>query len=368
MSAAIGLALALCLLLPAGALGAESGTSTNGGGTPAKLWAKGTVRASDTIRVYAPIGGEALPLDVEAGDDVAQGDVLVSVRPGEVSAPFDGTVLIQHAREGDRAEDVAQAYGALCYLQREDIQWLRTTTATAYNDAENRDIRVGEVLRVFNGKTYNRDKREETGRVVAIDGDAFVVEFAAGTFDIEEEIRVYRGSGDDYKDADIVGRGKAERVPPIAVGGQGIVAAVLAQDGQSVRRGQALYYMDAADSRHEEAAQTIATAGEGGVLSALYVQGGQQVRQGQLLAEVTPLDRLECAVDVDELDVMRLPVGHIVQVKLDAQPELMQTATVTRIAPIGKELLDTTKYEATLVFATDVPGLLPGMHITAYWE
>lgn len=356
------LCLALCLLvLPLGALASEAGTTTD-------MWAKGTVRASETVNLYAPIGGQVKAFDIAQGDDVAQGDVLMEIRPLEVTAPYDGKILIQHAQTGDHAEHITQSYGALCYLEREDIQWLRTTTDTAYSDPENRDIRVGETLRVFNGKTYNRDKREAEGRVVSRDGNAFVVEFPAGIFDVEEEIRVYRGTGTDYKDADMVGRGKTEPAPLLPISAEGIIASVLIREGETVSRGETLYLLDAADSHHRQSADTAVPASADGVLTSLYVQGGQQVRQGQLLMTITPLDSLECVVDVDELDILSLPLGQIVHVKLDARPEALQTATVTRIAPIGKEVLDTTKYEVTLAFATDVPGLLPGMHVTAYWQ
>jgi len=330
-------------------------------------WAKGTVRAGETVYLYAPMGGQLEAFDLSVGDDIRQDDVLMQVRPADVPAPFGGVIRVQHAHIGDIAENVIKEYGALCYLERTDVHWLKTSAATAYDDAANRDIRVGETLRVYNNKTGVNDKKEAPGRVVAVNGSDFTVEFPAGIFNIEESIRVYRGAGSEYKDTDRVGRGKAQRVPPIAVAAQGVIAGILVEEGQTVDRGQPLYVLDAADTRYETAAQPEVTALEDCVLTALYVQPGQYVAKGQLLLTAAPLHALECAVDVDELDILTLSVGMIVRVRLDAKPDRLLAATVERIAPLGKKMLDTTKYEVTLRLAGDDGLLLPAMHVTAYW-
>jgi len=205
------------------------------------------------------------------------------------------------------------------------------------------------------------------GRVVAVSGTEFFVEFPAGIFDIEESIRVYRGSGSEYKDKDRVGRGKTQRVPPIAVVAQGIVADILTEENQVVSRGQPLYVLDAAETRYETAAQRDVKSPKSCVLTTLYVQPGQYVAKGQLLLEAASLDILECIVDVDELDILTLSVGMTVHVKSDAEPKKLITTTVERIAPLGKIILDTTQYEVTLRLAPDGDHLLPAMHVTAYW-
>jgi len=331
-------------------------------------WAKGTVRASQTVYLYAPVGGQLEDFDLSIGDDIRQGEVLMEVRPIDVLAPYDGVIRVQHASIGDLAENVALAYGALCYLEREDVQWLMTSTSTAYDDAENRDIRVGETLRVYNNKRGNEDKKEAMGRVVSVSGADFVVEFPAGVFDVEEDIRVFRGTGSKYKNEDKVGKGKVRRVPPIAIVAQGVVADIRIREGQPVSRGESLYVLDAADTRYESAAERRVIASEDCVLTALHVQAGQHVAKGQLLLTATSLENLECVVDVDELDILAFLAGQTMHVKLDARPDTLLSATIERIAPLGKLMLDTTKYEVTLRFGADVEHLLPGMHVTAYWE
>ena len=354
------IALCACLFAPSIAL-AENGQT---GGK----WAKGTVRASETVHLYAPMGGRLEPFDLSVGDELHEGDSLMEVRPIDLPAPHDGVIRIQHAKVGDLAENVIKEYGALCYLEREEVQWLVTTTSTAYDDPENRDIRVGETLRAYNNKSGSKDKKETTGRVVSVNGAEYVVEFPAGVFDIEESISVYRGTGDEYKDKDRVGKGKVRRVPPTAIVASGVIAGVLVQDGQRVSRGEPLYLLDAADARYERAGERQVIASEDCVLTALHVQPGQPVFKGQLLLTATSLQHLECVVDVDELDILSLSVGQSVRVKLDALPDELLDATAARIAPLGKIMLDTTKYEVTLRLDADVDSLLPGMHVTAYWD
>jgi len=103
-------------------------------------------------------------------------------------------------------------------------------------------------------------------------------------------------------------------------------------------------------------------------LTAIYAQPGQRVAKGQLLATAMPLNDLECVVDVDELDILSLSVGQTMLVKLDALPNDLIEAAIERIAPLGKIMLDTTKYEVTLRFTGNTERLLPGMHVTAYWD
>ena len=330
-------------------------------------WAKGTVRAGETIYFYAPMGGQLEAFDLSIGDDIRRNEVIMRVRPIDVPAPYDGTIRVQHAQIGDIAGNVVREYGALCYLERPDIQRIETSSSTAYDDAKNRDIHVGEELRAYNNKTGS-NKKEALGRVVSANGASFVVEFPAGIFDFEESVSVYRGEGSEYRDKDKVGKGKVQRAPVIAIAAEGVIADILVREEETVLRGQPLYYMDAIDARYEAAGQRQVTGPDDCVLTAIYAQPGQRVAKGQLLAAAMPLHDLECVVDVDELDILTLSVGQTMLVKLDALPNDLIEAAIERISPLGKIMLDTTKYEVTLRFTGEIERLLPGMHVTAYWN
>jgi multidrug efflux pump subunit AcrA (membrane-fusion protein) len=355
--------LALACALLTGFAQAE----TTGGQADISLerWAKGTVQAADTVNVFAPVGGQLLPMDLEAGDVVKEGDSLFTVRPLQALAAGDGVIRLLRGSAGDMAEGVIQQYGALCYIDREGVNWVRATVGTAYNKPENRAIVVGETLRVYNGD--ENDPIELTGTVILVDGKNYVVEIPAGEFDLEDTARLYRGTGDTYNNKDKVGEGKVERATLLPVMAQGMIAAVHVTEGQKVKKGDVLFTLDSASTVYTKPAQPAGTAPRGGVISAIYAQEGQQVMKDQLMLAIEPLDAPEVVVDVDELDIPSVKVGQLMRVKADALGEDTLLGTVIKISPLGISVLDTTKYPVTLSIQNPPESLLPGMHVTAYW-
>jgi multidrug efflux pump subunit AcrA (membrane-fusion protein) len=332
----------------------------------AQRWAKGTVQTVDTVDVFAPVGGQLQAFDVKAGDVVEAGAPLFTIRPVQVLAPQSGVIRLLKAQVGDQASGVVLQYGALCYIDREDVYWVRATVAAAYNKPKNRAITLGETLRVYDGDSS--DPVDTLGTVIAVDGKGYVVEIPAGVFDLEDKVRLYRGEGDDYNAKDKVGEGYVERAKTVPVMAEGVIAKVHVSEGQQVSQGDVLFTVDDASAVYREPAEFTAVPTQGGVVSALYVLDGQQVRKDQLLLTLQPLSALEFVVDVDELDIPSVHAGQAMQVKVDALGELRFGATVKRISPLGITVLDTTKYQVTLSIQDSPAGLLPGMHVTAYWE
>ena len=329
-------------------------------------WAKGVVQATDTMDVFAPVGGQVQAFDVKVGDVAEAGKALITIRPLQVQAPESGVIRLLKAQTGGRAADVIMQYGALCFIDRKDVQWVRATVATAYNKPKNRALLLGETLRVYDSDAS--DPVDTLGTVISVDGKGYVVEIPAGVFELEDKVRLYRGEGDTYNAKDKVGEGRVERAKPVPVAAEGVIADIHAAEGQQVARGDVLFTLDEASSVHNTPPGLEAVSSRGGVVSALFVQDGQQVRKDQLLLTVRPLDALEFVVDVDELDIPSVRVGQAMQVKVDALGESRVAATVKRIIPLGIAVLDTTKYQVELVIQSVPGGLLPGMHVTAYWE
>jgi multidrug efflux pump subunit AcrA (membrane-fusion protein) len=329
-------------------------------------WAKGTAQAVDTVDVFAPVGGQLQAFDVKAGDVAEAGTTLFTVRPVQVLAPQSGVVRLLKAQAGDQASGVILQYGALCSIDREDVYWVQATVAAAYNKPKNRAITLGETLRVYNGDSG--DPVDTLGTVIAADGKGYVVEIPADVFELEDKVFLYRGEGDDYNAKDKVGEGHAERAKTVPVMAEGVIAKVHVSEGQQVSRGDVLFTVDDASAAYTEPAECTASSEQGGLVSALYVQDGQQVRKDQLLATIKPLEALEFVVDVDELDIPSVSVGQAMQVKVDALGDNRINAAVKEISPLGITVLDTTKYQVTLSIQGSQDGLLPGMHVTAYWE
>jgi len=352
----------VCVLFIASAYASAENADT----LKTQRWAKGTVQPVEVVDVFAPLGGQLLPFDVKVGDVVNMDAQLFAIRPLSVLAPAGGTVRLLQGKVGDQASGVIQQYGALCSIEREDVMHVRATTSAAYNKPKNRAITLGETLRVYDGD--NNDPVDCLGKVVLVSGASYVVEIPAGDFDLEDKVKLYRGEGDTYNAKDKVGEGVVERVPLVSVLAEGVIAGIQVTEGQKVAQGDALFIMDDASSSHIQPAQLTAAASKGGVVTALFVQDGQQVRKDQLLLTLKPTDTLEFVVDVDEMDMPSVLVGQTMQVKADAFADTVFTATVKKISPLGITVLDTTKYPVTLTIQSASVGLLPGMHVTAYWE
>jgi multidrug efflux pump subunit AcrA (membrane-fusion protein) len=335
----------------------------------AQRWAKGITQTVDTVDVFAPVGGQLLASDVKVGDVVEAGASLFTIRPIQVLAPQSGVIRLLKAQVGDQASGVILQYGALCSIDRDDVHRVRATIAAAYNKPKNRAITLGETLRVYEGDSGDSDDPAQTlGTVIAVDGKGYVVEISAGVFELEDKVRLYRGEGDDYNAKDKVGEGFVERAKTVPVMADGVIAKIHVTEGQKVSRGDVLFTVDDASAVYKEPAEFTAVPPQGGVVSALYVQDGQQVRKDQLLLTLRPLDALEFVVDVDELDIPFVHAGQAMQVKVDALGENRIDAAVKQISPLGITVLDTTKYQVTLSIQGTPVGLLPGMHVTAYWQ
>ena len=93
------------------------------------------------------------------------GDVAFALKPAKLVAANDGVIRAMRARVGDQADAVAAQYGALCYIERQGIWRVSASTASAYNQPENRDIKVGDVLRVRKGSGEETKERDGHGRL-----------------------------------------------------------------------------------------------------------------------------------------------------------------------------------------------------------
>jgi multidrug resistance efflux pump len=322
------------------------------------------VRCADPEEIYAPVGGQLLPFDWDVGDTVKSGDTLASVRPRQVLAPNDGVVRSLQAVIGDQASAVQLQYGALCSIDRTDVMWVKADTDKAYNKPENRAITLGETLRVYNGK--DSDPLEAEGTVISINGDDYVVEIPADVFDLEDDVKLYRGTDGAYRSGDRVGDGEVERAALVPVTAEGVIAGIQASEGQTVKRGDVLFTLDDPGTVYTQPASTQALAGADAVISKLYAVSGQEVAKDELLMTVEPLNNLEFLVDVDELDILSIKPGDSLQVKVDALNATVPAAVV-EIHPLGVTVLDATKYQVSLSMQTVPDGLLPGMRVTAYW-
>lgn len=327
---------------------------------------KGMITAPETISLLAPMGGQLKDFSWRLGDQAEAGTVALEILPIQVCAPNDGVIAGLNAQVGDQADAVQAQYGALCYVEREGIWHIQASTASAYNKPKNRDIRIGDMLRVR--ESSGDDEKTGTGKVISVNGKAFVLEMAQGDLELEDDVSLYHGTGTTYKGSDLVGKGKVTRPPALSVMGGGIVASVLVKEGDTVRRGQPLFLLDSSNARYEnQAGNPQVLFPHASLIEKILVSPGQAVAQGQVLMTLIPTGGLEATLEMDELDIAQVQIGQNIRLKIDAYPDAERNGQVIEICPIGNTQLDTTKYDVR-VSIDQIEGLMIGMHVTGYLE
>lgn len=84
-----------------------------------------------------------------------------------------------------------------------------------------------------------------------------------------------------------------------------------------------------------------------------------------VLCSVTPYERANITVTVDELDIRALSVGEEVSVTLDALPAQSFTAVISEIDPVGEYSGGSTKYSVTVTLPRE-ENMLTGMNAAVY--
>ena len=346
------------MLFATGAAMAEEQPQTRSG--------KGTITPLETITLLAPMGGQLGDFSWKAGDQAAEGEVALEILPMQVYAANDGIITGLNVRVGDQADAVQAQYGALCYVERQGIWHVDASTASAYNNPDNRDIRNGDVLRVYAG--HDGNEKEGEGTVISVSGEDFVLEMDEGDFELEDDVKIYLGTGTTYKNSELVGKGEVKRPKALAAMGMGVVTAVLVKEGDTVVRGQPLFLMDGITARHDEQAGSPRVLFEQeSLIERILVSPGQTVAQGQALMTLFPANKLEATLEIDELDIAHVRVGQYVKLMVDAYPDAVREGRVQEICPIGNTQLDTTMYNVR-VSLEQTDGLLIGMHVVGYLE
>lgn len=325
------------------------------------LSAKGTITVPERINLLAPIGGQLKDFSWKSGDQAAAGAVALEILPAQVCAANDGVIAGLKARVGDQADAVQAQYGALCYVERQGIWHIDASTSSAYDKPKNRDVRVGDVLRVHEGS--GGDEKDSEGTVISVNGKDFVLEMDQGDFELEDDVKIYLGTGTTYKNSELVGKGEVKRPEALAATGTGVVAAVLVKDGDTVMRGQPLFLMDSPTAWYDQqAGSPQALFAQDALIEKVLVSPGQTIAQGQALMTLIPANQLEATLEVDELDIAQVSVGQYVKLKIDAYPDIEREGKVLEICPIGNTQLDTTKYNVR-VSIDQTDGLMIGMHV-----
>lgn len=292
----------------------------------------GTVSASETYEVYAPIGGKVETVSGEVGDKISAGDVLVALSTTKVYAEEDGTVTGVFGQPGDSAETVANLYGSVVSIEGESVYSVAASTENAYNSTATKFVHVGESVYL---SCYSDGKHTGTGVITAIEGTDYTVRVTSGEFLIGETVNVYRG--DSAVSTLRIGRGTLNRTSPTAVTGTGSIVSVAVAAGDAVQRGDLLFEtLDGAFDGLYMSGSDIA-AGIDGTISQLNAQQGASIQKDEVVAVLYPEGAMRVEAQVEEANLASIHVGDAVSIELvwNQDEEVAYPGTITGISAIA---------------------------------
>lgn len=292
----------------------------------------GTVAASETHEVYAPIGGTVEKVECDVGQKVKSGDVLVRLSTTKVYAEESGTVTAVFGQPGDSAETVAQKYGAVMVIEGERVYSIAASTENAYNSTATKFVRVGESVYL---QCYSDGSHTGTGVITGVEGTDFTVQVTSGEFLIGETVNVYRG--DSAASTQRIGRGTLNRMNPTSVTGSGSIVSFAVNSGDTVQRGDLLFEtLDGAfDGLYMSGSDIAADAS--GTVSQLGAQQGGAIQKNSVVAVLYPDDAMRIEASVSEANLAAIAVGDPVSIELvwNQDEEVTYPGTISMISAIA---------------------------------
>ncbi len=310
----------------------------------------GTVEASDTWQVYAPIGGTAEEVPVTAGDVVGADTVIARVKTTKVYASQNGTITAVYGQPGDSAESVASLYGAVMYLEGETVYTISASTEKAYDQKENYVVHSGEQVYVVS-RNHTTDTGE--GVITSVTENGYTVRVTSGSFYVGDTLDIFREKTGSASSR--IGRGTVARVAPVAVSGSGSIVSCAVAAGDVVEKGQLLFETVNGSFDGNEKIGTEITAGAEGILSSLSVEKGGNINENSVVAVIYPKNTMRVAVNVPELDLKEIQVGQKVIVELDWNQDdgVTYDGTVEMISSLGTSGSESPTYKAYVSFVPD---------------
>lgn len=292
----------------------------------------GTVTASETHEVYAPIGGTVAEVRYEAGQRVKAEDVIVNLSTTKVYAEEAGTVTGIFGQPGDSTETVAGKYGAVMYLEGESVYTISASTSNAYNSTETKFIHAGEEVYL---QCYSDGDHTGWGVVTSIDGTDYTVRVTSGEFLVGETVNVYRGQTATASQR--IGRGTLHRANPTGLTGSGSIVSFAVSEGDTVARGDVLFETleGSFDGLYMSGAGI--PAGIDGTLSQVNAQQGSKVEKNSVVAVIYPDSAMRVEARIAETDLASVAVGDPVSIELlwNQDAEVTYPGIITMISALA---------------------------------
>ena len=315
----------------------------------------GTVTAAFTYEIYAENTAQVESVPVIVGQAVKAGDTIATLRTTKVYAEEDGTVAAVFGAVGDLTDTLVAYYGAAIDMQRPVVYTIAASTQYAYDSVDTKTVRVGETVAL---RSRNAVSRTGEGLIVAVEGTGYTVHVTSGEFLIGESVSIYRG--EDYQDAQRIGRGAVARNSDALVAGSGRIVELAVEVGDQVKRGDLLM-----ETLNGTGSDPRIITDMNGVVAQLGVTQGATVEENAVVAVIWPTDAMQIEIEINENDLTFIREGDTVNLLFDWEVErnAVTTGTVTSISSIPSEGRDEVVYMATIDFEPD-EAIRYGMSVT----
>lgn len=386
-----------------GAMGAAAQTAAAGltqgeyvtvekGELEVTVYGSGNLTPRETYSVYNDSEGKIESVEVETGDTVKAGDILVRLSSSDIetnissyeAALFDAQVALSNVRDTgsnsyvyapsagtlktvmcEAADDVASImnqYGYLAIISRDDKMRVEfePTGDQAFNVGDAVDVWVDNVP-----ITGTVDQTVGLGANIA-------VTIPDDNYDVGEEVLITTLQGQT------LGNGTLEinmPVPITAIGGT--IDTVYYEEGDDVASGAKLFYTTgrlpssnlqsallkyeeartALDNEKEKQDNLIIRAPINGIVTSVGASKGARLDESISLVTLQSQDKFNVVATVDELDIVNVEIGQAVDVEIDAYPDEVFKGTVRRISGVGSVSGGVATYEVT-VSIDDAEGKL----------
>ena len=358
----------------------------------------GSLQATTKKSVYTRTAGKVETLNVEAGDRVGEGDVLMVMSSDDLEstitslqadlftaqvalsdirdsgkdyyiyAPAAGTMKVIVAEEDDDIATLMRTKGRLAILSRDDRLKVEFVPG-----AEGRSLKVGDRVSVWQGS------EEITGTVDELTNDQMTVSFPDDEYDVGEEVLVTTLQGVK------LGGGVTEINMPVPITGiGGTIDRVYYDEDDSVTSGAKLFYitgripsseLQSALLTYEDARTSLDNAlkeKEGlvvrapitGVVTEVNAEEGETIAENTAAVRLQSVDSFELVASVDELDIADIQAGQHATVTVDAREGKTYAGVVTRISDTGTVLNGVASFDVTIRL-DEAEGLKSGMSASA---
>lgn len=303
----------------------------------------GEVKARTTVAVSPPVNAQIASVTVDDGDMVQAGQTLVTLDAQDTTANLDeararlaeAEAAFRFIRQGTRQEEVAR-YQASVLEAQSAVRQSQAAYAAAQSRLENAKNKAGRMTQLYQEEVLSKQEYEQaiTERDVASQEAARLqADIQAASFrqkQTQEQLRLAKN-----------GPTKAEL------------------DQANAARNSALNAVKAVGERASD--RVIKSTIDGIVLKRLQDPGEMAVT-GQAILRLADWKTIEIEGLVEEADLLRVKLGDLAYVILDADPEKPISAKITRI---GSEVNPDNGTVEVTVKLLPKPGeairLLPGM-------